>query len=144
MSDEWKANCVTALTDYVEFSARRVGGMLLSATEQDDRAHVALSPESCRSLCAWLVERGFGADVPANAPAQVDEREQQQAAVHGNCIAALEALCAAQHKRIDDLTERLGYLENWRVHMERFVDNNDDRITVLENRFASMKDAING
>ena len=141
MSDVWKANCEKAPIDTVRLLRELDGGIYLLAKQADRGCGVALSPASCRSLCAWLTERGFGPEVHA-PPAQVDEREQQ-AAVHGDRIAALEAICAAQQKRIDDLTERFVYLENWRVRMLGVVRGHDDRITVLEKRMirAAIDDA---
>ena len=87
MSDEWKANCQHDPIDTVRLLRELDGGIYLLAKQADRGGGMPLSPSSCRSLCAWLTEHGFGPEVHA-PPAQVDEREQQQAAVRDPRIGA--------------------------------------------------------
>ena len=155
MSDVWKANCEKAPIDTVRLLRELDGGIYLLAKQADRGGGVALSPASCRSLCAWLMDHGFGAEPePMAAQAMRDNLDAASAAVadmgdrgrewHDDRVAALESLCDAQHTRVALLAERLGAMEKRHPQMERIVDNHDDRLEALERRFASMKDAISG
>ena len=172
MSDMWKANCEKVPADYVEFSARHTGGMLLSAMDMGDQARVALSPASCRSLCAWLVARGFGAQAKPDqamrdnlnaASAAVADMGERGHRITENRERPKGATWPAQP---DALVARVAGLEARAQHMSnafatRLSDEADlrrsgisevrveiseayKRIYALERRFASMKDAING